>query len=126
MEMAASTRRPTVIVDDDPSFREALEGLIQSFGHPTLSFPGGAEALASGQLRDAACLILDVQMPGMTGLELQARLKADGDARPIIFMTAQGDPRVRARALAAGALEVLAKPFDRDVLLGLIEAAAAL
>lgn len=126
MGMEVSEPRPILIVDDDLSFREALESLVQSFGYKTHSFAGAALVLTSGLARVAACLIVDVQMPDMDGLALQSRLTDAGAARPIIFMTARPDPRVRTRALEAGALEVLTKPCDRDVLFSLIQAACAL
>jgi FixJ family two-component response regulator len=105
------------VVDDDVSFREALAGLLQSFGFSTASFESATDFLSSEHLRLTACLILDVLMPRMSGLELQAELAARGQIPPIIFITSRVDARTRARALTAGALGVLGKPFDRDELL---------
>ena len=112
-----------VIVDDDESVQSALQDLIEADGLSARSF-GSAEAfLESGLQRNAACLITDIRMPGMSGLELQARLKADGCKTPIIFITAHGDARVRIQAMREGAVEFLMKPFDDQVLLSRVRTA---
>ena len=111
------------IVDDDESVQDALQDLIEADGLKAKCF-GSAEAfLESGLQRKAACLITDIRMPGMSGLELQARLKADGCKIPIIFITAHGDARVRIQAMREGAVEILMKPFDDHVLLSRVRAA---
>jgi len=111
------------IVDDDESIRQALDGLLRSAGLPAAAFGSVEEFLRSGQLATTGCLILDLRMPGIDGLELQQRLVAEGHRVPIIILTAHGDDGARDRALAAGALALLSKPFDADVLLGAVSAA---
>jgi FixJ family two-component response regulator len=105
------------IVDDDDSMRSALQGLLKAVGLPALAFASGEEFLQSGQQRQTACLIADIRMPGMSGLELQAKLNAEHCRIPTIFITAHGDARLRMQALRAGAVEFLAKPFDDEALL---------
>ena len=104
------------VIDDDESLRRALERLIRSFGFPVVVFPSAHEFLLSDHVQDTACLILDMQMPRMNGLELQSHLAQAGCRIPIIFITAYSDQRVRARALQAGAVDFLQKPFSDDVL----------
>jgi len=111
------------IVDDDESMRNAVRDLLNAAGFPARAFASAEEFLESGQQHNAACLIADIRMPGMSGLELQARLNAEGCKMPIIFITAHGDPKMRMQALRAGAVEFLAKPFDDDVLLERVRAA---
>jgi FixJ family two-component response regulator len=117
--------RLIVVVDDDESVRVAVQGLLRSAGFPTRAFASAEAYLTSEVRRDAACVIADVQMPGLTGLELQARLAAEGDAVPIIFMTAFDAPQVRARALAAGAVAFLDKPFDDAALIDIVRSISA-
>ena len=100
------------IVDDDDSFRRATTSFVRSLGYGTASFDSAEAFLKSEQVSDADCLITDVQMPGMTGIELQDRLIAQGHSLPVIFITAFPEMRARAQALAAGAVGFLAKPFD--------------
>ena len=105
------------IVDDDEAVRVALEGLLKSAGLPARAFDSAEEFIESGQQFQAACLIADIRMPGMSGLELQSRLNAEGCRIPIVFITAHGDAKMRMQALRAGAVEFLAKPFDDEALL---------
>ena len=105
------------IVDDDESVRDAIGSLFRSMGFRTESFGAGKEFLAAPNLREFSCVILDVQMPGMDGLELQLRLAVASHPIPIIFITAFGDEIVRARALRGGAVSFLTKPFSEDALL---------
>ncbi|HXN22384.1 MAG TPA: response regulator, partial [Candidatus Dormibacteraeota bacterium] len=105
------------IVDDDDSMRSALQGLLKAVGLPAQAFGSAEEFLNSGQQYKAACLIADIRMPGMSGLELQAKLNAERCKIPIIFITAHGDAKMRMQALRAGAVEFLAKPFDDEALL---------
>src|SRR4051812_29299188 len=105
------------IVDDDDLMRSALQGLLKAVGLPARAFASAEEFLESGQLHDTACLIADLRMSGMSGLELQSRLNADRIRIPTIFITAHGDDRMRMQALRAGAVEFLAKPFDNQALL---------
>jgi FixJ family two-component response regulator len=105
------------IVDDDDLVRNAVQGLLKSVGLPARAFASAEEFLLSGQQRETACLIADIRMPGMSGLELQAKLNAERCRIPTIFITAHGDVKMRMQALRAGAVEFLAKPFDDEVLL---------
>jgi FixJ family two-component response regulator len=111
------------IVDDDESVRTAMGGMVESFGYAPATFGSAGEFLKSDKLPDASCLILDVQMPGMSGLELHDELVAKGRRIPTIFVTAFPDRRVRERALRAGGVCFLSKPFGRSDLLGCIETA---
>jgi FixJ family two-component response regulator len=111
------------IVDDDDSLRAALQGLLKATGFPTEAFASAEEFLKSGQQQQTDCLITDIRMPGMSGLELQAKLNADRCRIPIIFLTAHGDEKMRMQALRAGAVEFLAKPFDAEALLENVRAA---
>jgi FixJ family two-component response regulator len=112
-----------VIVDDDDSMQASLQDLIESAGLEARSFGSAEEFLESGLHRQAACLIADIRMPNMSGLELQAKLKSDGCKVPIIFITAHGDVRMRIQAMREGAAEFLAKPFDHQLLLKRVRAA---
>ena len=105
------------IVDDDDSMRSALQGLLKAVGLPAQAFASGEEFLKSGQQRQTGCLIADIRMPGMSGLELQAKLNAERCRIPTIFITAHGDANLRMQALRADAVEFLAKPFDDEALL---------
>jgi FixJ family two-component response regulator len=111
------------IVDDDDLMRSALQGLLKAVGLPARAFASAEEFLESGQQHDTACLIADIRMSGMSGLELQAKLNAERLRIPMIFITAHGDERLRLQALRAGAVEFLAKPFDDEVLLESVRAA---
>src|SRR6202162_4963737 len=111
------------VVDDDELMRSALQGMLKSVGLPSQVFVSAEEFLQSGQQRQTACLIADIRMPGMSGLELQAKLNADRCRIPIIFITAHGDERMRMQALRAGAVDFLAKPFDEEILLESVRAA---
>ena len=111
------------IVDDDDSVRSALEGLLKAVGLPAHAFASAEEFMQSGQQSETSCLIADIRMPGMSGLELQAKLNAERCRIPIIFITAHGDEKMRMQALRAGAVEFLAKPFDDEALLETVRAA---
>src|ERR1700726_945175 len=111
------------IVDDDDLMRNALQGLLKSVGLPARAFASVEEFLQSGQQHQIACLIADIRMPGMSGLELQAHLNAERCRIPIIFITAHGDEKMRMQALRAGAVEFMAKPFDDEALLESVRAA---
>lgn len=122
--MASEGKKTLVaIVDDDDSVRMALQGMLKAIGLPAQAFASGEEFLKSGQQHQAACLIADIRMPGMSGLELQAKLNADHCRIPTIFITAHGDAKMRMQALRAGAVEFLSKPFDDDILLENVRAA---
>jgi FixJ family two-component response regulator len=115
--------RLLAIVDDDESVRSALQGLMKAAGLEAQTFASAEEFLNSGLQRRIACLITDIRMPGMSGLELQDMLNAERCRIPIIFITAHGDAKMRLQAMRAGAVEFLAKPFDDEVLLDSIQAA---
>src|ERR1700726_1761281 len=115
--------RLIAIVDDDKSILTALQDLIESEGLSTLCFDSAEQFLDSGAQRKAACLIADVRMPGMSGIELQAKLKADRSGIPIIFITAHGDAKMRVQAMRNGAVEFLTKPFSNAALLETVHAA---
>jgi FixJ family two-component response regulator len=108
------------IVDDDQSVCEATRGLMSALGFTAEAFASGEDFLRSAHVQRTSCLIVDMQMPGMTGLELHARLVASGRAIPTIMITAYPDDRRRARALDAGITCYLAKPFSEDALLDCI------
>ena len=124
--MATQSKTKLVaIVDDDDSVRVALEGLLKSAGLPARAFESAEEFLQSGEHHRTSCLITDIRMRGMSGLDLQAKLNAEQVSIPTIFITAHGDARMRMQALRAGAVEFLAKPFDDEVLLESVRAALA-
>jgi len=105
-----------VVVDDDESVRESLPDLLREFGFTVLTFSSADEFLASDALERARCLVLDIVMPGMSGLELQKELKSRGSKLPIIFITARKDEAIRKRVLDQGAVDVLLKPFSDTAL----------
>jgi FixJ family two-component response regulator len=111
------------IVDDDDLMRSALQGLLKSAGLPAQAFASAEEFLKSGQQHQVGCLVADIRMPGMSGLELQAKLNADHCRIPTIFITAHGDEKMRMQALRAGAVEFMAKPFDDEALIESVRAA---
>jgi FixJ family two-component response regulator len=120
---AHSPRRPLIsVVDDDDSVREALESLLRSAGFKAEVFASAEQFLNSDRAREVDCLIVDVRMPGMNGLELQRRLAAGGSRVPIVFITAHGDELARAHALRAGAVAFLRKPFSEQALLNAVHA----
>ena len=111
------------IVDDDAAVRVALEGLLRSAGLSAQAFDSAETFIESGQQFLTGCLIADIRMPGMSGLELQAKLNSEQCKIPIVFITAHGDAQMRMQALRAGAVEFLAKPFNDEVLLETVRAA---
>jgi FixJ family two-component response regulator len=111
------------VVDDDASVREALDSLLRSAGFLARTFPSTEAFLRADHNASAACLVLDVRMPGVNGLDFQQQLAEAGMNLPIIFITAHGDIPMSVRAMKAGAIEFLTKPFDDEQLLGAIAAA---
>jgi len=111
------------IVDDDDSVRCTLHELLRSAGFSSRTFESAEDFLGSGYQQETACLITDIRMPGMSGLDLQARLNAEHCRIPTIFITAHGDEEMRFRALRQGAVEFLPKPFDDEVLVESVRAA---
>lgn len=118
------TKRSLVcIVDDNESVRESLPDLVQYGGYDVQTFASAEDFLASPAVEDAACLILDVGLPGMSGPELQKDLVRRGRSCPVVFITAQGERSLPARLVAAGAVACLLKPFADTVLLDAIHRA---
>jgi FixJ family two-component response regulator len=111
------------IVDDDESVREATKSLVRSLGYQAATFCSAEEFLGSAQLKSTSCLITDVRMPGMSGVELQDRLIADGRNMPTVFISAFSDERVRQKVLESGAIGYLRKPFEEDRLIECIDTA---
>jgi len=111
------------IVDDDKSVREAAKALVRSLGYAAETFASAEEFLESGRLSDTACLITDLQMPGMSGVELQSNLVANGYCTPVIFITAYPEAHVRKRALDAGAIGFLSKQFSEETLIACLDKA---
>ncbi len=118
------TGRPLLsVVDDDESVRESLPDLLREFGFAARSFSSAEEFLSSDSVSQTKCLILDIAMPGMTGLDLQQELKRRGQEIPVIFITAQRDEAIREQALKEGAVNFLYKPFSDTALLQALNAA---
>ena len=113
------------IIDDDCMVREAIADLVQSLGYEARTFESAEDFLGSGRLSETSCLITDVHMPGLDGLELQSRLVAQGRHTPVIFVTAFPEERLRKRAINAGAVGFLSKPFTEDTLIHCMETALA-
>jgi FixJ family two-component response regulator len=111
------------VIDDDQSFRESMRRLVRSLGYSVEAFPSAADLLASPRLVETACLITDVHMPGMTGVDLYRHLINAGYAIPTILMTAYPDEEVGARALKDGVLYYLRKPVDESYLLHCLRSA---
>jgi FixJ family two-component response regulator len=111
------------IVEDDHPFRESMRRLMRSLGYTVEAFPSAADFLASRRLHETTCLIADIHMPGMTGVELYARLIAAGHTIPTILVTAHPDETTRARALNDGVVCYLRKPFNDNVLAGCVRKA---
>jgi FixJ family two-component response regulator len=113
------------IVDDDPWSREGLKDLVLSLGYEALAFSSGEQFVTSGRVADIACLITDLQMPGLNGFDLQARLMSEGYRTPVIFVTAYPEDRVRTRAFDAGAVGFFEKPLDVEALVACLAKAVA-
>ncbi|MBS7554976.1 response regulator [Ancylobacter dichloromethanicus] len=111
------------IIDDDESVRTATESLIRSLGFSACTFASAEDFLHSPSLGRTDCVITDVQMPGMSGVELQSTLRARGDRTPLIFITAFPEERIRRQVQAAGAFGFLAKPFDGDAMIACLDRA---
>jgi FixJ family two-component response regulator len=111
------------VVDDDRSVRVALERLLRSIGYAVRTFPSSQNFLENGECKGPGCLILDVQMPGMNGLDLEEKLIADGSNLSVVYITAFDEPEARARAKRQGALAFLTKPVDEKQLMEAVNAA---
>jgi FixJ family two-component response regulator len=118
------TKIPLIsVVDDDDSVRESLRALLRSVRFVVEVFASAEEFLSSERVRETNCLILDVRMPGMGGLELQRRLMASHPGVPVIFISAHGEEDLRSRALKSGAVDYLLKPFSEEALLNAVQTA---
>ena len=111
------------IVDDDPSIRRSLERLVRADGYRVQTFVSARELLERADMKKPDCLVVDVRMPGQSGLDLQQVLETAGSTVPIIFITGHADGPLAEQALRAGAVELLAKPFDGEVLLDAVRRA---
>jgi len=111
------------IVDDDSFVREAVGDLVESLGYKAATFPSAEDFLESGSVGETTCLITDLQMPGLNGLDLQSQLMADGHRMPVIFITAFPEEKVRKCALRAGAVAFLSKPFEENSLISCLKTA---
>ncbi len=123
-QVQSAIERPLLsVVDDDESVRESLPDLLREFGFAVRAFSSAREFLSSDYVDETRCLILDVAMPGMSGLDLQQELKRRGKEIPIIFITGQKDEDVRKQAFTQGAVKFLYKPFSDNVLLDAVNTA---
>jgi FixJ family two-component response regulator len=111
------------VIDDDRSVREGLTNLLSSMDYQTRSYASAEAFLAESKLSEPSCLIVDVRMTGMTGIEMQAKARDAGLVAPVIFLTAHCDDNTRERAMSGGAYAFLCKPFDEDELLAVIASA---
>jgi FixJ family two-component response regulator len=122
-DKSAAERLLLSVVDDDEMLRESLPDLLREFGFSARAFSSGQEFLSSNDVGQTRCLILDVAMPGMSGLEVQEELKRRGQAIPIIFITGQKDEEIRKQAFRQGAVKFLHKPFSDSALFEAVNAA---
>jgi FixJ family two-component response regulator len=124
MDIQVQRKVPMIsIIDDDASVREATKGFMRSLGYDATAFGSAEEFLRSGRVYDTSCVISDIRMPGMSGIELQGHLTAEGHCVPIIFVTAFAEERVRKHAMRAGALCFLSKPVNEERLIGCLDKA---
>jgi FixJ family two-component response regulator len=121
--MTVTSQPVVVVVDDDPRIRESLESLIESAGMKARVFSLAQDFLHGDLLAEASCLVTDVRMPGMDGLDLQRRVRLERPELPVIFITAHYDDKIEQRAFAQGAALLVRKPLDADELLGAIKLA---
>jgi FixJ family two-component response regulator len=117
------TDKMVAIIEDDESYRGAIQRLLKSAGFLVQAFPSAEDFLDSGVQHDTGCLIADIRMPGMSGLELQSKLNSDHCLIPTIFITAHGDEKMRLQAMRSGAVKFLMKPFDGGILLEAVRVA---
>jgi FixJ family two-component response regulator len=116
-------KKMVAVVEDDDSYRVAVQRLLKSAGFSAQSFATAEDFLRSGRQHETGCLITDIRMPGMSGLDLQAKLNADHCLIPTIFITAHGDEDMRLQAMRGGAVKFMVKPFDGEILLESVRAA---
>lgn len=117
------TGKMVAVIDDDESYRVAVQRLLKSADLPVQSFDSAEAFLNSGRQHETGCLIADIRMPGMSGLDLQSKLNSDHCPIPTIFITAHGDEKMRLQAMRSGAVKFLAKPFDGETLLEAVRVA---
>jgi two-component system response regulator FixJ len=115
--MASSDQRLVHIVDDDPAIRRSVGFMLKTSGHKVETYQSGAELLKNCSELDEGCILLDIRMPGMDGLEVQQALQARGVSLPVIIMTGHGDVALAVKAMKAGAVDFIEKPFEKDRLL---------
>ena len=124
MDMIDLTTEPVIsVIDDDESVRTAIRNLLVSLGYIVHVFASAEAFLQSAQLQNSRCVIVDVRMPGMSGIELQARVRAEANRVPFVFISAAPEESIRTRALEDGAVCFLTKPFDEDILIKCLDAA---
>jgi FixJ family two-component response regulator len=121
--MAREKEKIVAVIDDDESHRSAVQRLLKAEGFSVQSFASAEDFLSSGRQHETGCLIADIRMPGMSGLDLQAKLNADRCPIPTIFITAHGDEDLRLQAMRGGAVKFMVKPFDCAILLESVRAA---
>jgi FixJ family two-component response regulator len=126
MEMRMAAGFLISIVDDDASMRDALVGLLRSLGYDARGFASGEDFLACNDLEQFACVITDIQMPGMSGFELKRRLDGRHDSPPVIMITARSDPGLKEKAMSSGAWCFLRKPFETEALVDCLEKALSI
>lgn len=119
--MSSSAERVVHLVDDDAAIRRSVGFMLKTSGHRVESYESGDALLKAGPHLEEGCILLDIRMPGMDGLELQEALQEKGIGLPVIIMTGHGDVALAVRAMKAGAVDFIEKPFDKDVLLGSLE-----
>jgi two-component system response regulator FixJ len=119
--MASSDERLVHIVDDDPAVRRSVGFMLKTSGHRVEAYESGAELLKSSGDLGQGCILLDIRMPGMDGLEVQQALQANGVSLPVIIMTGHGDVTLAVKAMKAGAVDFIEKPFEKDALLASLE-----
>jgi FixJ family two-component response regulator len=117
------TGKMVAVIDDDESYRVAVQRLLKTADLSVQSFDSAEAFLNSGQQHETGCLIADIRMPGMSGLELQSKLNSDHCPIPTIFITAHGDEKMRLQAMRSGAVKFLMKPFDGETLLEAVRVA---
>ncbi len=124
--VAMSAADPLIsIVEDDQSLREAMVGLVRSLGYRVASYPSAEDFLAADARDRSNCVITDIQMPGLSGIDLKLRLTAEGVATPVIMVTARAEPALHEKAMASGACCLLRKPFSAEALIDCLDQALA-
>jgi FixJ family two-component response regulator len=124
--VSMSAAEPLIsIVEDDESLRQAVVGLVRSLGYRVAAYANAEDFLAADAGGASDCVITDIQMPGMSGIDLKLRLTADGVTTPVIMVTARAEPALHAKAMASGAYRLLRKPFTAEALIECLDQALA-